>query len=428
MQVLNREAQDAEAHRAKLQRSKEKFKRNERAAAVLQRAWRRHHASVQPVAQLLDQVRGEVVEGACTCAAPNGRGCDVQLEDRYGGTSLVLARCENGSIKLDQNGAETEAQTATDQDRHWTPGELNALTKIQAIQRGRSVRNMGRFKVESAHLQGTQTTQLPPYTPSGVDDEIAGNAELVPADSQVGNRPYFRQLGRLSRVVVSPREAPAAPAKQPFVRRRFRPADALTEEGVERWAQENLNKVMTRTIGNVPSMLPLPAFGEAASQVPLRNLPKDTQERLLRIARHEAEAWAEDMSKQVKAKRTMQANMANVQAKLANWHEQKEAMRIAEEERKRTEDEAKAEADRLEEQMRRRHAESLQRKLADTAVERAVRKEAEEREAAKREQEALEKDRLRWKRRGRALKWKLMRQARSGASTATLPVVGEPLT
>jgi hypothetical protein len=154
------------------------------------------------------------------------------------------------------------------------------------------------------------------------------------------------------------------------------PEDLFSEEALIRRAEKKLGQMMHSTRMNLVSFNPQPAY--PPPRFSLTSLSSRARDAMLNTARLEAEAWLNDTRSQAaEQKRFMQ-----MESRLSEWHEQREAARKAEDDRQRVLEEEKEKVAVADRSKWKKRGESLRDQVAQWGAEKAMREEKEARDNA----------------------------------------------
>eukprot|EP00929_Paragymnodinium_shiwhaense_P073543 TRINITY_DN37508_c0_g1_i1.p1 TRINITY_DN37508_c0_g1~~TRINITY_DN37508_c0_g1_i1.p1 ORF type:complete len:578 (+),score=171.64 TRINITY_DN37508_c0_g1_i1:70-1803(+) len=271
-------------------------------------------------------------------------------------------------------------------------------------------------KIETLHPEGDVGEELQAAMP-GVEPEAEPAVASGPSLADLATALSLQPAGPCQPGAALVPKRPSGPPPPPVPgRRRPVPAavpledEVLSDDGIQRWAQKNLEKIMAKTMKNVARQKAR-QVSEEDPRVKLENLPRDTQERLRRVARVEAAQWLEKQKEKAAEAQRKSAKYDCIQNKLAEWHEQKEKMRQLEQERKREQEEEEERAKQKENIKWKRRAEVLQRKVGNWAVQKADKDWEDAKQAEEKAKQSKEAEQRRRKRRQAMLKEQLRQRA-----------------
>eukprot|EP00927_Polykrikos_kofoidii_P061539 TRINITY_DN56377_c0_g1_i1.p1 TRINITY_DN56377_c0_g1~~TRINITY_DN56377_c0_g1_i1.p1 ORF type:complete len:284 (+),score=48.08 TRINITY_DN56377_c0_g1_i1:43-894(+) len=197
----------------------------------------------------------------------------------------------------------------------------------------------------------------------------------------------------------------------------------LSEKRIDELAQKRLERAVAHGLDNAPRLVQL--HTNATFDVKLDRLPSETQERLRRLARHEAEEFLAKKEKQAKATRVAKDRTKKIQIKLFEWHEQKEAIRRTEAARQEEEKNAQEQEEQEREERYRRGLNARRLRHALAAISEADEASYKAKADSEAELVARRRERLKWRRHDKELKeglrrWYQERDSRGLAAAAAI--------
>lgn len=163
------------------------------------------------------------------------------------------------------------------------------------------------------------------------------------------------------------------------------PDRVLSQKALEKRALKQYEKNVKVALLNSPRVF-AENTGADAPALSLDRLPDNIRNQLLNRSREEAESWLKVQEEMARR----DAEQERVQAKLEQWYQQREAVRISEEQRKQAEREELARREQAEQDKWRKRQEMLQKRVAEWAAQKAAKDEMKERAEAEARREAAE--------------------------------------
>lgn len=287
----------------------------------------------------------------------------------------------------------------------FSESDKSKLARIQATARGHQTRKslaeqrsaeQGSMSL-NADIETFDLTEVQPCAQQQVQSvEPANVHQETPAADFVPMRPPGPPP-RQRRPALQPKPPPNA-------------AKVMSEKYLTRQAEKRLQQSVQRMLTNIPGWRPHdePCNPHAAGKSPrvlLTSLSDEARESILRMERKEAKSWLKDATLQ----HEHYQKRLEVEAKLGEWHAQRQAAEVAEVERKRNLEEENVKAEQQQARRWRKHGQALQHKVAVWGAEKAEREEREERAQSVVRAEARQRESERLDKRGRKLKKRLAR-------------------
>mmetsp|Transcript_26711 Transcript_26711/g.61483 ORF Transcript_26711/g.61483 Transcript_26711/m.61483 type:complete len:836 (-) Transcript_26711:40-2547(-) len=277
---------------------------------------------------------------------------------------------------------EYEADFDLDEEQ---PGETSAIVDSSQLGGSEELKGSSAEAREAAPEASASGLELLPQTPksssvSQFSEHPKTRQERPDSPGEKPRSPSPRD-GRGGGGQIATKPAPVAARPPPARKPPPDPDLVLSEKAIEQRAQLAFQATLRKALVN--STAPLPRALEGLPAMSLKNAPQMTQNIFLEMSRSEAEQWLKDEQKRAN---DTEARIA-VQDKLAKWHEQREAAKQAEVDRKAKEEKERVEMEKAQyEKWKKRH-EALQQKVAEWSSHRSEQQEKADREgveAAKR--------------------------------------------
>jgi len=251
--------------------------------------------------------------------------------------------------------------------------------------------------------------------------------EQTRGNSKEGKPEPETTLVPVAQLTIPPQRPPGAPPnRRPRHHLKPRPpldpAEALSEGFLTKRAEQRLQTMLHASFHNVPTFHPQPP--STPPRVKLGSLSEQARHGMLTLERLKVQALLKENAQQ----RQVDRQRLEVEAKLEEWHVQKEALKRAEEERKRALQEEKEKAKQADNERWKKRGERLSRRVAEWGMEKSEREERTQRETKAAEEEAKKKEIQRRRSRCRKLKDQLAqwheRKRAAASSEAKEPASG----